>query len=173
MEKKNQYGVQIGDIFSRMYIQKGRHFYGFYQVVALRGKTQVVVREIGGGVVAFDGRYEEVAPVPDAWVSEKTLIRQVKDISGTLYIKIRSDWASTAYLEPDTQEYLFWSDIDPNMANCLREYHPELAKRLHIEDGTGVYAVDKPFVSMDDDCPALIRYPDGREEKVSLRELLR
>ncbi len=58
------------------------------------------------------------------------------------------------------------------MAYYFREYNPELAEQLDLEEGSGVYAVEKPFVSMGDDCPALIRYPDGREERVILRELL-
>lgn len=174
MEKKKQDNVQIGDIFHRMYVYEDRRFYRFYQVIALRGrgKTKVEVREIAGGVTAFDGRYENVVPIPGAWVSEKTFIKKIKKISGTFYIGIGQDWAGKAYLEPDMQEYLCWSDNGPNMANCFREYHPELAAQLHLEENTRVYATERPFRSMGDDCPALIRYPDGREEKVLLKELL-
>lgn len=35
------------------------------------------VREIGSRMVAFDGHYEEIVPVPDAWISEKSLVRKV------------------------------------------------------------------------------------------------
>lgn len=172
MEKKKQHGVQVGDIFNRMYVYEDRRFYSFYQVVALRGrgKTKVEVREIGSGTIAFDGHYEEVVPIPNAWVSEKTLVRRIKKISGTFYIGIGQDWMSRAYLEPDEREYRTWSDNGPSMANCFQKYHPELAGQLYLYD-SGVYAVDRPFRSVDDDCPALIRYPDGREEKVVLREL--
>ena len=68
MEKKKRDNVRIGDIFHRMYVYEDRRFYRFYQVIALRGrgKTKVEVREIEGGVAAFDGRYENVVPIPGA-----------------------------------------------------------------------------------------------------------
>lgn len=173
MEKKNQYGVQIGDIFSQHGSYEDWSCYSFYQVVALRGQTQVEVRAIGSRRVAFDGHYEEVVPVPNAWVSEKTLVRKVQE-GGETYracIRVAPGWyCSFAYLQ-DNKQYLVWSN-GPSMAYYFREYNPKLAEQLHLEDGSGVYAADKPFVNMGDDCTAVIRYPDGREEKAVLRELL-
>ena len=173
MENKNQYGVQVGDIFSQYNGHEDWRGYSFYQVVALRGKTQVEVRTIGSKRIAFDGNYEEIVPVPNAWVSEESLVRKVQEGGENYraYIRISSGWYCSGAFLRDDEQYLTWTN-GPSMAYYFREYNPELAAQLHLEDGSGVYAVDKPFVSMGDDCPALIRYPDGREEKVILRELL-
>lgn len=65
---KNRYGVQTGDIFNWHSLHEDFGGYSFYQVVALRGETQVAVREINQKVIAFDGHcHKGVAPLPDDW----------------------------------------------------------------------------------------------------------
>ena len=49
---KNRYGVQVGDIFTQAYSYEDFDGYYFYQVIALRGETQVVVRRIMESMVA-------------------------------------------------------------------------------------------------------------------------
>ena len=55
----------------------------------------------------------------------------------------------------------------------FRDYFPEIAEQLDLKTGSGVYAVDKPFQWLDDDCRAVVRYPDGREVETVFRELMR
>lgn len=43
---ENRYGVQVGDIFVQHCYFEDFGSYNFYQVTALRGETQVVVRPI-------------------------------------------------------------------------------------------------------------------------------
>ena len=54
----------------------------------------------------------------------------------------------------------------------FRDSYPEIAEQLDLKTGSGVYAVDKPFQWLDDDCRAVIRYPDGREVETVFRELM-
>ena len=99
---KNRYGVQVGDIFTQAYSYEDFDGYYFYQVIALRGETQVVVRRIMESMVAFDGHCEQVVPVPDAWVSDEALIRRVFDGFGSMNrinICIEKGWNGFAYLD--------------------------------------------------------------------------
>ena len=52
---ENRYGVQVGDIFVQHCYFEDFGSYNFYQVTALRGETQVVVRPIKKKCIAFDG----------------------------------------------------------------------------------------------------------------------
>lgn len=181
---KNRYGVQVGDIFNWKSHHEDGGGYSFYQVIALRGETQVMVREIGSKVIAFDGVYEGVAPISDAWISDKVLVRKVCADGSTpnaglkmfedgicgVSIKIENNWLGYAYL--DRKElYLAWNN-GPNFAYIFGKYNRELAKQLDLQNGSGVFAVDRPFESYGDDCYAVIRYPDGREQKTVLSILL-
>lgn len=182
---KNRYGVQVGDIFTREFNDEdGGSSYSFYQVIALRGETQVVVRQIEQKVIAFDGFYEGVAPVPDAWISEKTLVRKINaDDSAPnagqkifergkyrVSIKIYNHWSGYAYLDKE-EMYLAW-DHAPGIAYIFEKYNPELAKQLDLRSGSGVFAVDRPLKLFGDECHVVIRYPDGREQKAMLNVLL-
>ena len=77
---KKRYGVRVGDIFNIGSYHEDGGGYSFYQVIALRGETQVAVREIGSKVIAFDGVYEGVVPVPNAWISDDVLVRKIHEI---------------------------------------------------------------------------------------------
>lgn len=187
MENKiveNRYGVQIGDIFYWHADPEDGGRCEFYQVVALRGTTQVRVRQTGSKIIAFDGDCEGVAPLPDAWVSDEIMVRKVyrgitedspdsempeEDLYG-VSIKIYDNWLGYAYL--DREEMYLAKQGKSCFAEMLRESNPELAKQLDLQNGSGVFAVDRPFESVEDDCRSLIRYPDGEEEKVILKELL-
>ena len=59
---ENQYGVQVGDIFSEN--RQNCNYASFYQVVSLHGESKVEVREIDQICVAFDGYYVGIVPVP-------------------------------------------------------------------------------------------------------------
>lgn len=178
MEKKNvknRYGVQVGDIFNQQcYYQDGGEYH-FYQVTVLRGETQVVVREIDKKTIAFDKYYQKVVPIPNAWISDQVLVRKLHCGSDTSRARIYIDdgWNSTAWLDNLDSEgmYLEYSE-GPCMAYWFNKYNPEIAGQLRLKKGSGVYAVDRSFEGIGDDCPAVIRYPDGREEGVILKELL-
>jgi len=58
-EVKNQYGVKVGDVF---YLDT-RHFIHYFQVVALRGKSQAVIREIEFEKVG-ENEYKEDMVIP-------------------------------------------------------------------------------------------------------------
>lgn len=172
----NRYGVQVGNIFTQNYTTEDHTAYIFYQVIALRGETQVAVRKILKSRVAFDGRHEQVIPIPDAWASDEILIRKV--FSGTegisqAKINIEKGWlhGSASLYHSDREMCLEWSN-GHCMPNWLREHNPEIAEQLHLEEGSGVYVADRSQIGMKDGCLVVIRYPDGREEEVILNELL-
>jgi len=181
---KNRYGVKAGDIFNWKSHHEDGGGYRFYQVIALRGETQVAVREIDSRVVAFDGIYEGVAPISDSWISDKIFVRKVQSSGSTsgaglkvfedgtcgVSIKIDDNWLGYAYL--DKAEMYLACYGHPGYAYRFQEHHPEIAKQLDLQSGSGVYAVDRPFESYGDDCRAVIRDPDGRKEEVILKELL-
>lgn len=170
---KNRYGVQTGDIFNWHSLHEDFGGYSFYQVVALRGETQVAVREINQKVIAFDGHcHKGVAPLPDDWASDEILVRKVLKGNGTCgaSIKITSNWLGYAYL--DKSEIYWGFDGGPGYSYRLQTYHPEIAGQLNSQNGSGVFAVDRPFEHINDDCRAVIRYTDGREQEVILKELM-
>lgn len=67
--------------------------------------------------------------------------------------------------------YLAWYN-GPCFAYLFEKYNPELAKQLDLKNGSGVFAADRSFESFGDDCRAVIRYPDGRQQKAILNVLL-
>ncbi|MCI8614869.1 MAG: hypothetical protein HFJ01_07180 [Lachnospiraceae bacterium] len=185
---KNRYGVQVGDIFRRHCCHEDVRYYFFYQVIALRGETQVVVRQIGGKVIAFDRFYERVVPVQNAWASDEILVRKVhavekvpdaepktfEDNICSIMIKVSCNgWSGYAHLDkqPEKEMYLEWCN-GPCLSYLFEKYNPELAKQLNLYNGSGVFAADRPFKSCDDDCRAVIRYPDGRQQETTLSVLL-
>ena len=175
---KNRYGVQVGDIFTQAYSYEDFDGYYFYQVIALRGETQVVVRRIMESMVAFDGHCEQVVPVPDAWVSDEAPIRRVFDGFGSMNrinICIEKGWNGFAYLDNLDSEkiHLKRRRNAPCIPYWFSESNPEIAKQLDLEKGSGVYAADRSFAGMEDGCRVIIRYPDGREEEAILDELLK
>lgn len=187
---KNRYGVQVGDIFNmRSYHEDGGGYF-FYQVIALRGETQVAVREIGSQVIAFDGVYEGVVPVPNAWISDDVLVRKIhvtgnvpsteqktfEDNTCSISIKIFNNWLGYADLDKmeeghSREMYLAWYNR-PCFSYLFEKYNPELAKQLDLKNGSGVFAIDRPFDSSGSDCRAVIRYPDGRQQETILNVLL-
>lgn len=185
-EVKNRYGVQVGDIFNLAshYEDGGSHV--FYQVVALRGETQVAVRPICQKVIAFDGNnYEGEVPLPNVWCSDEILVRKVMEGTRTpgaglkkfedgacgVSIKIYEGWLGYAYLDRE-EMYVYYTGFGYSYSYFLQTYHPEIAKQLDLRNGSGVFAIDRPFEGYGDDCRAAIRYPDGREQEVILKELL-
>lgn len=172
---KNRYGVQVGDIFYQHRCTEDDSYYYFYQVTALRGETQAVVRQIEKRTVAFDGDYEEVVPIPDAWITEQLLIRKVHSGSDTYRARINIYDAlyGSAYLDNlnDKSMYLEYYGC-PCLSYWFGKYNPETAAQLNLKKGSGVYAVDPSFKGIRDDCAAVIRYSDGREENVIIKELL-
>lgn len=188
---QNRYGIKLNDIFVENWTSEDDDRYHFYQVVALRGELTVVVRQIYKKSVAFDGRYERVVPVPDAWVTDEELVRRVQEHNSfgerKLYIipKDFGVWSSHANLIKEDEKdemYLEWSGgVDyPEM---LRESAPEIAEQLDLKKGSGIYMIDGSFehglfgtavtaLAHNNEQRALLRYPDGREEEVVLSELL-
>lgn len=185
---KNRYGVQVGDIFNIGSYHEDGGGYSFYQVIALRGETQVAVREIGSQVIAFDGVYEGVVPVPNTWISDDVLIRKIHETpkapgegqkafkvdTYSIDIKIFNNWLGYAHLDKK-EIYLAWYN-GPCLACQFEKYNPEIAKYLNLKHGSGVFATDRPFKSIAgeiaDDCRAVIRYPDGSQQETTLNVLL-
>lgn len=183
-EVKNRYGVQVGDIFNWSSHDEDEGGYCFYQVVALRGETQVAVRSIRQKVIAFDGHCREgVVPLPNVWGSDEILVRKVLEGTGTpgaglkifedgacgACIKVFEGWLGYTYLD---RREIYIYHTSRGYSDFLREYQPEIAKQLDLNKGSGVFAIDRPFEGFGDDCPVVIRYPDGREQEAILKELL-
>lgn len=85
VKKENVYGVKIGDIFC---YELG--FITFFQVVDLRGTTQVVVKEIEKNVIEDVSFYEtKVIPLKDKFKEKSKLLKKwnAKDISNKGDIK--------------------------------------------------------------------------------------
>lgn len=170
----NKYGVQVGDIFAQNFYTEDSDTYYFFQVIALRGQTQVVVKETESKIIAFDGKYVELVPNPGEWIfgREKELIRRVNPAGkGRVEIVVEGGMRGSAYLEKG-KRYLakglaaYWSHW---LENSKR---PELAEQLDLKKGSGIFAVDGFFGSkIKTDSRAVIRYPDGREEEIFLKDL--
>lgn len=172
-EVRNKYGVQVGDIFvqKRCFEDFGCHT--FYQVVSLRGETQVAVRKLCQKDIAFDGHDSEgVAPLPNEWASDEILIRKVQESEHSACIKIDNFGTyDYAYLEKIKEVY--WHFFGgKSYSYWFQTHHPEIAKQLRYENGSGVFAVDRPFRNYDDDCLVEIRYPDGRKQEAILKDLM-
>ena len=171
-EVKNRYGVKVGDIFCD---KRCTNAYFFYKVVALRGETQVAVRRIDKKCIAFDGYYKCIVPLPDAEVA-RVYICKVRGDQDKPYIVVRHSpspflWTHCAALERE-KTFMELHEKD-GFPFYFRDYYPEIAEQLDLKTGSGVYAVDKPFQWLDDDCRAVVRYPDGREVETVFRELMR
>lgn len=180
---KNRYGVQAGDIFNWKSHHEDGGGYTFYQVIALRGETQVAVKKIGSKVIAFDGNYEGVVPMPDSWISDEILVRKVHSSGSTpdaglkifedgicnASIRISDNWLGYAHLD---REEMYLSSQRSHFTELLQKYQPDIAKQLDLNQGTGIFAIDRPFESYGDDCCAVIRYPDGKEQEVIIKDLL-
>lgn len=173
-EVKNKYGVQIGDIFNDGY----RNGCNYYQVVELRGETKIVVREIEQNCIAFDGYYECLAPEKSKWAScnihicepqistnpdEELIIDVSEPLLGTEFYCSARLYRDETYLACKKNEHFPF---------YFRDAYPEIAVRLDLRKGSGVYAKDKSFKWLDDDSIAVIRYPDGRESEISFQELM-
>lgn len=170
---KNRYGIQVGDHFvTDSYSESGSSC--FYRVIRLRGETQVVVREVKSKIVAFDKRYLGLVPVPEFPDANGggEYVRRV-DSSGIsddkdIHIYIYKTLGGRAKLFKG----IFHLSYNTVFSYMLMQYQPELAEQLDLRNGSGIFAVDDCFRSIGDACPALICYPDGREETVILSELL-
>lgn len=103
----NRYGVREGDIF--VYHSVGELGYvEFYQVTALRGATQVKVREIQYVNVATDGNNMQVLPVLDSTVwGKEEMIKKVQAFSDNgCYIGLGRGWTSFATLYERDRHYV-------------------------------------------------------------------
>lgn len=95
-EVKNQYGVKVGDVF---YLDT-RHFIRYFQVVALRGKSQVTIREIEFEKVG-ENEYKEDMVIPhlNHFKNESSYIEN-NDIgmSKTIQKKVNSNNEENLYI---------------------------------------------------------------------------
>ncbi len=173
-EVKNKYGVQEGDIFNYGYLNGCN----YYQVIALRGETKIAVREVEQSCVAFDGYYECLAPMKNQWASADVHICEPQistDSDRELMIDVSESLLCTKLYR------LAWLYRENKYLACMKKEHfpfyfrdayPEIAVQLDLRKGSGVYAKDKPFKWLDDDSPAIIRYPDGSENEISFQDLM-
>lgn len=165
--KKNRYGVKIGDIFYEYSSTEDTENYFFYQVVDLRGETQVVVRGISSTTVAFDWMYDGVVPLPGAYYDEmliKKVVRETED--GTPCIKMDCRWA---FLEKK-EMYIKFVGLRPHFGEILKEAFPEIADQFCLGRGSGIFAKSGSFEHIYGDYQAILRYPDGREQEIRLKD---
>ena len=96
---ENELGVKVGDIFSYSWGYEQTNI-NYFQVVGLKGKTQVIIREIAYKTTETTGfESYKVAPCKDKFLSKSHFIEN-NDIgvakktqglkNGTIYIKIES-----------------------------------------------------------------------------------
>ncbi len=87
-ELKNKYGIKIGDIFY-MTSPCGRHgrFINFFQVVALKGTSKIIIREIERKEVSHNGKEGDfVVPNIDHFL-EKSAYVEYNEIGAVKIIK--------------------------------------------------------------------------------------
>lgn len=180
---KNRYGIQAGDVFvERTYFEDWRSF-DFYQVMRLRGETQVVLKQIHGLYTAFDLHDFVKVPVHDSWTDAEEMVRRVgmreitepgtKQVKQKIWVNIsqlRGLGIPKGYLYDKNQQYIgSESFLYPVEDEICRQF-PEI-KQFKLSEGSGIFAVDRPFNSFYEDCPVIIRYPNGREEQSNLKDL--
>ena len=93
----NALGVQIGDVFYYSWGYEQTNI-DYYQVVDLRGKTQIILREISheGRSIGFCSQM--VKPIRDAFVTEETIRKTVKGTKEHPYCSMeygllhKTDW---------------------------------------------------------------------------------
>lgn len=100
-EKINKYGVQVGDVFYNSWGYEQTNI-DFWQVVALRGTTQIVLRAIGSKVVETCGWCSVIVkPVKDNWTKHyagEQIIRTVQLYGESVYcnaehgLLYKTDW---------------------------------------------------------------------------------
>lgn len=192
-EPKNKYGVETGEIFVRDRGEDAGTRYLFYQVVALHGEYTVTLRGISTMSVAFDGFCKQVVPIPNAWLTDKDFAtphirvfsvfdkvwdgldernKKVQLDNGRPYIKICESCGGKAYLQKSTDTYIELEG-ERDYPFFLRESAPELAKQLDLKNGSGIFFTLVTDESGSKKRCTVIRYPDGREEEVDLKELFR
>lgn len=182
---ENRYGVQVGDVFAEKSLlnDAGCSYVHFYQVMRLRGETQVVLKRINSLYTAFD-LYDAVhVPVCGSWMEDaEELTRKViltertdsetKNVEKHIWVyieRMQGVWSQTADLYDANRQYTS-SGFLYALEDAVCSQFPEM-KKFDLRKGSGIFAVDQPFDDIYDDCPVVIRYPDGKEERSNLKDL--
>ena len=94
-KKENQYGIKIGDIFcmSKLYTTENVHF---FQVVELKGKTKIVIKELELEEVGRNGKIYTVMPSKNNFKKESHFVQDnsvggtklVQCYNGNIYISV-------------------------------------------------------------------------------------
>ena len=165
MSKKspeNKYGVCVGDIFVHQHNSEDYSRCYFYQVVNLRGATQVVLREISSKIIGVDDNHEVCKPIKDAWVKDEELIKRVSvyEDSGKIFIMI--DRFTYAYPYNKRKRY-----INSGTIFSWRFFQSRLLKGVEcdVNKNSGVYFKESVSVGVFREREVEIRYPNGSKEK--------
>ena len=182
---ENRYGVQVGDVFvEKSYLNDaGISYVHFYQVMRLRGETQVVLKRIHSLYTAFDLHDVVHVPVLGSWIEDaEELTRKViltertdpetKNVEKDIWVyieRMQSVWSAIASLYDANRQYTS-SGFHYLQEKAVCSQFPEL-EQFDLRKGSGIFAVDQPFDDIYDDCPVVIRYPDGKEKQSNLKDL--
>ncbi len=182
-ETENRYGVQVGDVFAEKSDYEDGTGLGFYQVVRLKGETQVVLKQIDSLCTAFDLHAYVKVPVYDSWTNGEEMVRKIGIWERTdpeTELTKREIWVNIsqsrgfgvpyAYLYDKSQRYIGSEGfLYPFQDEICREF-PAI-EQFELSEGSGIFAENKPFGRFYDNCPVIIRYPDGREERNNLKNM--
>lgn len=109
---ERNHSVQLGDIFVEYHYMDGDYSYSFYQVVKLRGKTQVALACIGSAYVLDElcERNKECLQVPvpmkEIPPDAELIVRKVRDGSdGKPWIWLNPGWDGSISLYDKKQRY--------------------------------------------------------------------
>jgi hypothetical protein len=74
MEAQNAHGIKVGDLFYESWGWEQTNI-NFYQVVALKGKTTAIIREIARDYIGGYGWSGDVRPVRNSFIGEPVAVR--------------------------------------------------------------------------------------------------
>lgn len=167
---ENQYGVRVGDIFAAHMCAEDWSLWSFYQVKRLRGETQVVVGEIAKEMICVDSCYQICKPVPDLWISDEELIKRVnksKRDDGDIYLDLGKYYWGHTYDEH--KEYKDFEDVmSEKMFDTILGHRSYDGIRFDVRENSGLFFMGEVSPGI---VEAEIRFPDGKKQKIYLKDL--
>lgn len=170
----NKYGVREGDIFVwTPYTELADN--KFYQVIALRGSTQVVIRPIQSVWVATDGIHMQALPVLDSWIwqEEEGMVRKVHESNHFhCYINVEKGMYTSAH--PYDRNRVYLDSAPPVLSDKFECCDEDVCyKEFDLEKGYGVYSLGAPFTKpLSLKCIVVLRRPGRKDEQVIFSEML-
>ena len=172
MEKRaveNRHGAQVGDIlvgYPDLYSDNN----AFFQVVALEGRTHVIMTELSFRVIAFDGNKEEVIPLSepiDPGVTKRGVTKEW--VEGRYVVRYGEMEARLCSADDRYFNFEYTGTYINRKANAVWD---DLVRYFFFDimEGTGFFsAAGKTGISRD--LPIEVRYPDHSVQEITIQGL--